>query len=1026
MRDQQTTRFHGMRFPRLTAVLLLLAIFAAVTVVPGTGRQSVLTIRLPVPENPSKAPSSPVLPPVHALAPIRIGVLAHKGTDICREMWQPTIDYLDKAMAGRRFELVPLPFEDVEPAVRNRSIDFLICNPAIYVDLEVRYGVTRTMTLRNLVGTQVVSEFGGVIFCLADRGDIQDLQDARGRRLAAAGKTSFGGWYMALREFRSAGIDPKRDCDRLYFLETHPAVVRAVLSGDADLGTVRTDTLERMAASGEIRMDAIRVIPAYTAPGPRPAFPYLHSTRLYPEWPLAKLSDTTEDLSRELTVALLSMPADSPAAMAAQSGGWGVCLNYTSVHDCLRELRMSPYEHYGQMSWPDMFRQYWPWLTAITALILALLGMLLLLHGRQTVLMKVSGQNLLLLASAGEGICGIDIHGITTFVNPAATKILGYTTGELLGKNLHALTHHTKPDGRPYPVHECPLTLSCSDGSVHRGSDEFFFRKDGSAIPIAYSSRPIVVKGRIRGAVICFQDITERKRAEAVMRESNELLSLFMKHSPFYTFIKEVTPTESRVRMASENFKDMIGIPGSEMIGKTMDALFPAEFAAKITADDWAVVTSGKALRLDEDLNDRNYTTVKFPICHRGKNLLAGFTIDITDRKQAEEQVRHLQKAESLGRMAGAIAHHFNNQLQAVMGNLEMALETMPSGAGSVQNLNEAMHAAHRAALVSGLMLTYLGQATGKRELLDLSEVCRRSMPMIQAAMPQDVILKTDFHAPGPTIRANANQIQQVLTNLIANAGEASPDGRGAVHLAVRTVSSAEIPASHRFPVSWQPEDNLYACLAVADTGYGIAAKDIGNLFDPFFSSKFTGRGMGLAVVLGIVRAHGGAVTVESEPGVGSVFQIFLPVSDEEAPVLPEQAEKTPEMEGGGTVLVVEDEEPVRNLVKAMLARMGTTALEARDGIEAVEMFRQHLDEIRYVVCDLTMPGMDGWDTLAALRRLSPGIPVILSSGYDEAQVMAGEHLERPDAFLGKPYQFKMLCDTISRILSGKDDSSGK
>ena len=363
---------------------------------------------------------------------------------------------------------MPLPFDDIESAVKDKSIDFLICNPAIYVDLEVRYGVTRIMTLRNLVGTQIVSEFGGVIFCRADRSDLKNLRDARGQRLAAADETSFGGWHMALREFRAAGIDPGRDCARLFFLDSHTAVVRAVLSGEADIGTVRTDTLERMAANGEIRMDAIRVIPADAAPGSLSTFPYLLSTRLYPEWPFARLSDTTEDLSREVTVALLSMPADSPAAIAAQSGGWGVCLNYTSVHDCLRELRMPPYEHYGQMSWRDIWREHWQWMVAITALIIALLGALMLLHGRQLVVMKVSGQNRLLLSSVGEGICGVDIEGNTTFVNPAASKILGYKTGELIGKNLHALTHHTKPDGQPYPDHECPIYMTCKDGTVHQ------------------------------------------------------------------------------------------------------------------------------------------------------------------------------------------------------------------------------------------------------------------------------------------------------------------------------------------------------------------------------------------------------------------------------------------------------------------------------------------------------------------------------------------------------------------------------
>jgi PAS domain S-box-containing protein len=486
---------NGMKNPRVTA--LLLAIFAA----------GVAVLIMDIDP--------------HAPAPIRIGVLAHKGTDICRQMWQPTMAYLDESLPGRKFDLVPLKFEEIDPAVRNRSIDFLICNPAIYVDLEVRYGVTRTMTLRNLVGTQIVSEFGGVIFCRAERSDLQGVRAARGRRLAAVGQTSFGGWLMALREFRSAGIYPERDCARLFFLDSHPAVVHAVLSGDADIGAVRTDTIERMADSGEIRMDAIRVIPTDAAPEPRSAFPFVHSTRLYPEWPFAKLSDTTEALSREVTVALLTMPADSPPAIAAESGGWGICLNYTSVHDCLRELRQPPYEHYGQMGWQDMWRQYWQWLGAIAALILALLGSMLLLRGRNLSIMKIGRQNRLLLTSVGEGICGIDMNGVITFINPAASNMLGYTDDELLGKDLHALTHHTKPDGRPYPEHECPIFMACNDGSVHHGSDEFFYRKDGNSIPVFYSSRPIVDGERISGAVICFQDITEHKQAEEELQRIN-------------------------------------------------------------------------------------------------------------------------------------------------------------------------------------------------------------------------------------------------------------------------------------------------------------------------------------------------------------------------------------------------------------------------------------------------------------------------------------------------------------------------
>jgi len=367
--------------------------------------------------------------------------------------------------------------------------------------------------------------------------------------------------------------------------------------------------------------------------------------------------------------------------------------------------------------------------------------------------------------------------------------------------------------------------------------------------------------------------------------------------------------------------------------------------------------------------------------------------------------------------MAGAIAHHFNNHLTAVMGNLELAIGGLPRGAGSAAILIDALQAARNAAEVSKLMLTYLGQTHARHEPLDLSEVCRRSLPLLCAAMPKDMVLDTDLPSPGPAISANANQMQQVLTNLVTNAWEAGVDGRGVVRVTVKTVTPADIPTSHR-PVEWSPRDRAYACLEVVDAGSGIADRDIENLFDPFFSSKFTGRGLGLSVVLGIVKAHGGAVTVETEPGRGSAFRVFLPVLADKTLRPPEPAEQSVEIAGGGAVLLVEDEPMVRKLGEVALRSLGFAVLLAKDGVEAVEVFRQHSDEVRCVLCDLTMPRMNGWETLAALRKLAPGLPVILASGYDKAHAMAGDHPELPQAFLSKPYELQGLRDAIGCALA--------
>ncbi len=519
------------------------------------------------------------------------------------------------------------------------------------------------------------------------------------------------------------------------------------------------------------------------------------------------------------------------------------------------------------------------------------------------------------------------------------------------------------------------------------------------------------------------QDITERKQAEDALIESRELLSLFMRHSPIYAFIKEATPTESRVLLASENFHQMLGPKGVNIQGKTMADLYPPDFAAQIAADDRTVIANGEVMSLEEDFNGRNYNTIKYPIVKRGKTLVAGYIIDITERKQLEAQQkklefqnRQLQKSESLGRMAGAIAHHFNNQLQVVMMNLQLATHQLPKNLELVANLNEALQSARKAAEVSTLMLTYLGQTAAKHEPLNVSEVCQRQLPIFHTVMPKSVVLETELAVPGPVIDANANQIQQILINLLTNAWEATGDAQGGVRLTVKTVAAIDIPTVNRFPIDCQVQDQAYACLEVADAGCGIAGKDIEKVFDPFFSTKFTGRGLGLSVVLGIVRAHGGVVTVESQPEHGSVFRVFLPLSSEAIPKKPVYVAQIPKT-AGGAVMVVDDEPSLRKAVTLVLKRSGFTVFEAKDGVEAVEMFQKHQDEIGCVLCDLTMPRMNGWETLTALRKLVPDISVILSSGYSEAQAMDGDHPELPQAFLIKPYEWTTLRDTIVRFM---------
>ena len=560
-------------------------------------------------------------------------------------------------------------------------------------------------------------------------------------------------------------------------------------------------------------------------------------------------------------------------------------------------------------------------------------------------------------------------------------------------------------------------------------------RKDGSRFHIDVNSTVLRDSdGSPVSILFVERDITERKRAEEALQQSNRKLEAIISASPDGIGMLALDGT---VQLISDRLAEMYGYSleqKDEMLGRSVfDFIDPSDHEKLI--DNIRKLIEGQSdhkiaeyLSIHKD-GRRFYVDVNYTVLLDSSGNPASILFverDITERKQAETQRekleaqnRQLQKTESLGRMAGAIAHTFNNQLSVVIGNLELVLKDLAEDAGPVKSLNAAMQAAEKAAAVSGQMLTYLGQSFGKRRPLDLSEACLQSLSILQAAMPGKVVLNTDLPSPGPVILANANDVQQVLTNLVTNAWEAVGEEGGSVHLGVKTVSRSEIPAAHRYPIDWQPRDEAYACLEVADAGHGIADRDIENLFDPFFSSKFAGRGLGLSVVMGIVQAHGGVVTVESEPGQGSTFRVFLPSSSEAAPRQPGRGSHPPDAETGATILLVEDDEEVREVAAGMLSTLGYRVLEARDGAEAVELFRRRQKEIQCVLCDLTMPHMNGWETLNALRSLAPDIPVILASGYSKALVMAGDHPEWPQAFLGKPYKLKGLGDTIRRTLAG-------
>jgi signal transduction histidine kinase/DNA-binding response OmpR family regulator len=303
---------------------------------------------------------------------VLIGVLAKRGAERCLEKWSPTADYLSSQIPGKQFVIIPLEYDQIIDPSRLKDLDFIICNPSIYVDLEIGYGAMRIATLNNLHEGKSFTRYGGVIFSRQARSDIRNLEDLKGKSFMAVEEHSLGGWHAAWREFAARGIDPYRDLKNFHFAGTHDAVVLAVRDGLSDAGTVRTDTLERMQTENKIAPGDFFIVPVDGVTHGK--LPFAASTRLYPEWPIAKMGRTSDELGVAVAIALLQITPDNPAAVAGRYAGWTIPLNYQDVHDLLRELKIGPYRDLGKITFADVLKKYWYWLELIAAGFLILAG----------------------------------------------------------------------------------------------------------------------------------------------------------------------------------------------------------------------------------------------------------------------------------------------------------------------------------------------------------------------------------------------------------------------------------------------------------------------------------------------------------------------------------------------------------------------------------------------------------------------------------------------------------------------------
>jgi signal transduction histidine kinase/ActR/RegA family two-component response regulator len=410
---------------------------------------------------------------------------------------------------------------------------------------------------------------------------------------------------------------------------------------------------------------------------------------------------------------------------------------------------------------------------------------------------------------------------------------------------------------------------------------------------------------------------------------------------------------------------------------------------------------------------------------------LDGMARDVTPLVEAEKEHAQLearfqqaQKLDSLGVLAGGVAHDFNNLLVAMLGHARLAEDDLPEDSPIRSNLQSVIKAARRAGELCEQMLTYAGKVPIVTEPIELESIVEEMGELLRASIPASTFIRYGFDKEVPCLQGDASQIRQVALNLITNASEAIGAGGGEISLMVQVQDCGEEDLSSMdFAEELLP--GRYVALSVSDTGSGMDKATREKIFEPFFSTKFAGRGLGMAAVVGIVRGHGGGIRIETGLGEGTSITVFFPATSEaegQTSTVP-GASANVSWQGRGKVLLVEDDEAAREFAHVYLERAGIEVVEAADGREATVLFQAQPDEFSCVLLDLTMPHLDGVETYSRLKRIRPDIPVILCSGYPKKAATERFSDMGLAGFLKKPYEPEELLACLARIQKPETES---
>ena len=642
----------------------------------------------------------------------------------------------------------------------------------------------------------------------------------------------------------------------------------------------------------------------------------------------------------------------------------------------------------------------------------------------------------LLLDSTAEAIYGIDLEGRCTFANSTCARLLGYEdTNQLLGRNMHRLMHHTRPDGSPYPAEECRIFLAFRESQASHVDDEVLWRADGSSFPAEYWSHPICREGRVAGSVVTFLDIAERRQLEHQFRQAQQRLRHIIVSSPAVLFTLSIVEGEFVLTWISDNLLAVAGYRARDALGTQWwhTNIHPAERKWVTEQSRDALFAHGESVQEYRFRHgDGIYHWIRSDMrlirddAGRPTEVIGAWS-DITDLKRAEEQrlelreqLEHIRKLESIGQFAGGIAHDFNNLLGVIIGSAEMLQSDLPRDSNLREYTADVLNAAQRGAELTRQILAFSRQQVLQPTVLSLTTLVQDFEKMLCRIIPKNIEIRTVLKSVGQ-IRADAGQIEQVIMNLVANARDAMAAGG---RLTIET-ADVELDDSCARQLT-EVEPGPYAVLSVTDSGHGMKPDVMARIFEPFYTTKERGKGtgLGLGTVHGIVKQSGGSIYVYSEIGRGTTFKVYLPRLGNVVEIANNRFRSGHLPQGNETILVVEDELSLRNIVSAILKGLGYTVLVGESGEDALRASSEHNGPIHLLVTDVIMPGIGGRELAERLTQARPEMRVIYMSGYTDDSVIARGVFANEIVLLQKPIASADLAQRVRAILDAGNPSS--